>query len=441
MANRQLVAWANGERMGVVEDRSDIWSFAYDARWLAARNAFPLSPAFPLRAESFVDGASNRPVQWFFDNLLPEEGMRSALAREARIDQSDAWGLLAYYGRESAGALTLLPPDEKEPPGGLRPLSFENLEARIRAMPQRSLTADAPKRMSIAGAQPKLLVTMRGEPPACELFEPEGSEPSMQLLKPDSRTDGYPHAAINEFFCMRLSRAVGLPAPPAYFVRVPTPCYIVNRFDRDTTIQPTRRLHVIDAAQLLNLSRNFKYDAATAQRLREAIESTNTRANVRLEIFRWAIFNVLVGNGDAHLKNLSFFVTPLGYTLAPFYDIVSTVVYHTRTYQPEREDQWPNCELTMPVGDATHFADISRRNILKLADELGLPARGAERLLDAMLESLRARVDQTFDAVVGLAMPDAGEMRLLNSIRTMPIAEMSRALAPAPRYRPRTTIG
>ena len=83
----------------------------------------------------------------------------------------------------------------------------------------------------------------------------------------------------------------------------------------------------------------------------------------------------------------------------------------------------------MSVGDATHFADMSRQNMLKLADDLGLPARGAERLLDAMLESFRARVDETFNTVVGISTPDAGEMRLLNSIRQMPIGEMSRALA------------
>ncbi|RDU96855.1 HipA domain-containing protein [Trinickia dinghuensis] len=428
MPIRELVAWANGERMGVVADNDDIWSFTYDPQWLASKSAFPMSPAFPLRQEPFIDGSSNRPVQWFFDNLLPEEGMRQALAREAKIDGSDAWGLLGYYGRESAGALTLLAPDENEPPGALRPLSFADLETRIIEMPHRPLTADAPKRMSAAGAQPKLLVTMRGQPPVCELFEPEGSAPSMQLLKPDSRSAGYPHSAINEFFCMRLARAVALPVPATHFVRVPTPCYIVDRFDRDTTAQPTRRLHVIDAAQLLNFSKDYKYDGANAQRLREAIDRTSTRANTRLEIFRWAVFNVLVGNGDAHLKNLSFFVTPLGYRLAPFYDIVSTVVYHTRTYQPERADQWPNCELTMQVGAARHFADISRQNMLKLAEELGLPGRGAERLLDEMLEVFRARVDETFEAVVNIATPDAGEMRLLNSIRVMPIAEMSRAL-------------
>ncbi|NRO98757.1 hypothetical protein GWC77_22840 [Paraburkholderia sp. NMBU_R16] len=58
-----------------------------------------------------------------------------------------------------------------------------------------------------------------------------------------------------------------------------------------------------------------------------------------------------------------------------------------------------------------------------------LPARGAERLLDAMLESFRTRVDETFNAVLRVATPDAGEMRLLDWIHAMPIDEMSRARA------------
>ena len=415
--------------MGTVTDENDIWSLTYDRGWLDASGAFPLSPAFPLRAEEFVDGSSNRPVQWFFDNLLPEENMRTALAREAGVDQSNAWGLLAYYGRESAGALTLLAAGEQEAAPGLKPLAFDTLEARIQAMPQRALTADAPKRMSAAGAQPKLLVTMRGEPPGCELFEPEGNEPSMHLLKPDSRTTGYPHAAINEFFCMRLARAMGLPVPPTHFLRVPTACYIIDRFDRDTSTEPVTRLHVVDAAQLLNYSRDYKYEQMTAQKLREAIDKSATRAVTRLEVFRWSVFNVLIGNADAHLKNMSFFVTRLGNRLAPFYDLVSTVVYHMQTYQTERQDRWPNCELTMPVGEATHFSDITRANMLKLGTDLGLPARGAERFLDEMLAVLDQRVADTRRVVDEIARPQGGEARLLNSIVAMPLTEMSRALA------------
>lgn len=423
-----LVAYANGRRVGVVTDESGIWSFTYDGNWLASDDAFTLSPAFPLIADPFVDGSSERPVQWFFDNLLPEEDMRTALAREAKVSASDAWGLLAYYGRESAGALTLLAEDEREASGGLQALSYADLETRIQAMPQRALTATAPKRMSAAGAQQKLLLTLRGDAPNYALFEPVGSEPSMHLLKPDMRSTGYPHSAINEFFCMQLAQAMGVRVPSTHFLRVPSACYVIDRFDRETDTEPVRRLHTIDAMQLLNYDRHFKYQNATAQVLRDAIDTTNTRAMARLDIFRWAVFNVLIGNADSHLKNLSFFVNARGYMLAPFYDLVSTVVYHTPTYQPQQQDRWPHCDLTMPVGEARQFAEISRKNMLAFGEALRLPRRGAEKLLDEMLADADTKVANTRRAVDQITRPNAGEVRLLDSIMAMPLAEMSRAL-------------
>ncbi len=81
MAARTLIASANGVRMGTLADDKGIWSFAYDPQWLASPTAYPLSPAFPLRADVFTDTSTDRPVQWFFDNLLPEEGMRTSRAR------------------------------------------------------------------------------------------------------------------------------------------------------------------------------------------------------------------------------------------------------------------------------------------------------------------------------------------------------------------------
>lgn len=77
---RTLTAFANGVRMGTLTDDKGVWSFAYDAQWLASPDAYPLSPAFELRAAPFIDTSTDRPVQWFFDNLLPEEGMRTSLA-------------------------------------------------------------------------------------------------------------------------------------------------------------------------------------------------------------------------------------------------------------------------------------------------------------------------------------------------------------------------
>ncbi|MFX9135241.1 HipA N-terminal domain-containing protein, partial [Acinetobacter baumannii] len=91
------------------------------------------------------------------DNLLPEEGQRTLLAADAKVQAADAFGLLAYYGAESAGALTLMLPNAAQlPVGGLKPLPDAELSARIKALPQATLARNAVKRMSLAGAQHKL---------------------------------------------------------------------------------------------------------------------------------------------------------------------------------------------------------------------------------------------------------------------------------------------
>ncbi len=131
MNGRSLRASINQHEVGSLQEVSGLWSFQYAAAWLSNPKAFALSPYLPLSAQPLLDGASRRPVQWYFDNLLPEEDQRILLAKDARLDAADAFGLLAWYGAESAGSLTLLPPEAApqtaEP---LRPLLGDALQAR-----------------------------------------------------------------------------------------------------------------------------------------------------------------------------------------------------------------------------------------------------------------------------------------------------------------------
>jgi serine/threonine-protein kinase HipA len=427
MENRKLLAFANGRRVGTLLDTNGIWSFAYEEDWVNLDRAFPLSPNIPLTVKPLVDGSSARPVQWFFDNLLPEEAMRTAIAREARVDASDAWGLLSFFGRETAGALTLLGEDDAEPAGGRQFLSLEELEARIQAMPQQALTARSPKRMSAAGAQQKLLLIMVDQSSDRTLFEPVGSEPSMHLLKPDMRSAGYPHSAINEFFCMQLALKMRLNVPPTHFLRAPSACYLIDRFDRDSSTHPAARLHTLDATQLLGFAHTFKYHEANVDSLRRCVELTSTKAATRLALFKWSVFNVLIGNADAHLKNVFFFSTDRGYSLAPFYDMVSTVVYNNVTYQ-EAGERWPHCELTIPLGTAKTCNDVTRDDILVFAEQLGLKRPGAERELDGFLAGLDDKVREVRDLVNRIAVPNGGEARLLTAIAVKPLREMSKKL-------------
>lgn len=79
MNGRFLRASINQIELGRLQEVAGLWSFQYAADWLEHPRCFALSPQLPLTAELLLDGASRRPVQWYFDNLLPEEGQRVLL--------------------------------------------------------------------------------------------------------------------------------------------------------------------------------------------------------------------------------------------------------------------------------------------------------------------------------------------------------------------------
>ena len=98
MSGRSLRASINQAAVGTLQEVGGLWSFQYAADWLDHPQGFALSPHLPLTAEPLLDGASLRPVQWYFDNLLPEEGQRVLLAADAKMDTADAFVLLAWDG-------------------------------------------------------------------------------------------------------------------------------------------------------------------------------------------------------------------------------------------------------------------------------------------------------------------------------------------------------
>ncbi|MFN9529827.1 MAG: HipA N-terminal domain-containing protein, partial [Pseudomonadaceae bacterium] len=67
--DRQLNVWINHTLIGTLSEQNGLWSFAYTQQWLRQPGAYPLCPNLPLQNEPHMDGASVRPVQWYFDNL------------------------------------------------------------------------------------------------------------------------------------------------------------------------------------------------------------------------------------------------------------------------------------------------------------------------------------------------------------------------------------
>ena len=434
MSGRSLRASINQQEVGSLQEVAGLWSFQYTPDWLANPKGFALSPHIPLSAQPLLDGASQRPVQWYFDNLLPEEDQRVLLAKDARLDAADAFGLLAWYGAESAGSVTLLPPEAApQTIELLRPLPDDALQARIRQLPKSPLTHAAIKRMSLAGAQHKLAVVLEDG----ALFEPAGATPSTHILKPDHPDADYPHSVINEWFVMRLARRLGLDVPEVHRRYVPSPVYLIDRFDRVAGAQGWQRRHAIDACQLLGLDRSFKYTQGSMDSLAALANACRSPAVARSRLFGWLVFNVLVGNSDAHLKNLSFLVSHEGVQLAPFYDLLSVATYDSPAFD---KSGWPaQTQLAWPILGVRHFSDIRRGLLLEAGVALNLVKGTAERLL----ENLRSRIVSETEALYAeveaenariaharpeLAATMAGESRCVRAISHTVIKEMARQI-------------
>ena len=432
---RSLHASINQTVVGTLQADEGLWRFQYAADWLGNPERFALSPHLPLTPEALLDGASKRPVQWYFDNLLPEENQRVLLAGDARLDAADAFGLLAWYGAESAGSVTLLPPDaEPQSAGPLRALSDDALESRIRQLPKVPLTHAAVKRMSLAGAQHKLAVVVHDG----ALFEPAGATPSTHILKPDHPDLNYAHSVINEWFVMRLAKRLGLEVPEVQRRYVPSPVYLVNRFDRFSEGQTWQRRHVIDACQLLGLDRSFKYSQGSMQTLAALANACRSPAVARTRLFGWLVFNVLVGNSDAHLKNLSFMVNHEGIELAPFYDLLSVAAYDSPAFD---QNGWPRqTPLAWPILGERHFSGVGRSVLLEAAAVLNLAKGTAERLLEILrsrvwtqAQALCAELESENAAMVRmrpeLAATMAGEIRCVRTILHTVLQQMVQQIA------------
>jgi len=423
---RVLQAFVNAEHVGTLREQDDIWEFEYAPTWMSARSVFDLSPALPRDVGLHRDGSTQRPVQWFFDNLLPEEQMRTVLAKEASRSADDAFGLLEHYGAESAGALTLLPdgmPPEQQ--HDLRPLPFDELSERIRRLPDVPISRGSLKKMSVAGAQHKLLVVFDG----ATLYEPASQGTvSTHILKPQHPGADYPGSVANEYFTMRLADLAGLAVPEVFLLHVPEPVYLIKRFDRDGQ----NRLHAIDACQLLNKSRTFKYSSANLDSISDLIGRTRARAAARLEIYRWLCFNLLVGNGDNHLKNLSFLAGPAGVDLAPAYDLLSTSAYDTRALAGDNA-RWPATGLALSIMDKTRFDQITREDVIAAGARLGLSRNTAERTLNSIIDKAMAAAPSLVDEVAAQSsgLQRASDLRVLNVIVRIVMTEMAQRLSAA----------
>lgn len=390
MADQALDVYLHGELAGTLgrKDNGNL-QFHYDDSYIRA-GAPPLSLNLPLRDGAFP----HRDCLAFFGNLLPEEQVRAQIALATGISGGNDYGLLERFGGDVAGAVTLLPAgraDEPRPPKkGLEALSPERLDEVLARLPQRPLAVDerGEIRLSLAGAQSKVPVAETDEGFAL----PRGSgHPTTHILKPEP--ERFPGLVDNEFFCMRLAARVGLQV--AQVERAETisglPYLIVQRYDRDPSQEPIRRLHQEDFCQALGRLQVEKYQQEGGPSVLEAMslidEASAVPARDRQQFWLALAFNVLIGNCDAHGKNYSLLYDSPAPSLAPLYDLVSTAVYGELTQR-----------LSMSIDGATMLEDVNPQAWERLAKEVGFAPRFLSQRMNPFFEKVGTTSAETATA-------------------------------------------
>lgn len=345
---------------------SDAFALAYTQQW--QKTGFALSPHLPL-----TGAMSPVAIRRFLENLLPEGDALDTVSQYTNIAKSNVLGLIRQLGKETAGALTFLPsgisPQTLQPQ--LRELPDAELQARIDNRANQPFSVwDGRVRMSLAGFQDKLLVLRSGD----KTYLADGALTSTHLLKPEPRRAALPHMVANEHFCMAWASGVsrrryGVDHVAAVeLLRVPSPVLCVRRFDREAipgAAVPTdvRRLHIIDGCQAANLPVAYKYErnvghGADVAHIRDGMSFEKVfglrgqwlvPAQGMQRLVFWAATTLLLGNSDAHGKNISFYVERSGLRVAELYDLVSVL-----QYDPDRLEH----SLAMAFGDAFELDDI-----------------------------------------------------------------------------------
>lgn len=325
-----LNIWYHEHLVGHVRiNEDDRWEFEYAPSW----DLFPIMPQLPLGHPIKKDVLHNRLIEWFMDNLLPEGDILDAYAESANIRKGNTYALLAEFGGDVAGALSIASDTAAAPTNeqSYTLLSDDELIQKIASSQAGTpmMVSGNRRRMSLAGAQDKLSVRYQNG----QLYLPEGYSPSTHILKPRSTQADYPFAPANEYFCMQLAKRVGLDVPETYLLSVQDErVYLVERYDRLIENEKVIRLHQIDGCQALGMPKSKKYEDEGGISLQEFIaaagELCEDQIRVRLDLINWMIFNYLIGNADAHAKNFSFMISKEKFEPAKLYDLLCIEIYH-----------------------------------------------------------------------------------------------------------------
>jgi serine/threonine-protein kinase HipA len=349
--------------IGTLTPRGRGVRFTYTPRALENDRLPALSLSLPKRVEPFPDSQAGP----FFRNLLPEQAFRRLIATAVGTAPENSLTLLGAIGGECPGAVSIWP-QESGPPAQpeYEPLDRDRLLALFSRTDRQPL-ANALRRgrLSLAGAQEKIAL-LQDEHDQWHL--PLNGAITSHILK--QAPAEFPHLLENELYCMALANACGLNVAPTAIAAPDIPVFCTERFDRPRAPEAAgatrRKLHQEDFCQILGVEPESKYESDGGPGLKKCAGVLRRYSSLPAEdlvrLIKWVGFNYVIGNEDAHAKNLAFLYLPGGLRLTPHYDLVSTEAY------PALERS-----LAMKLGRAWDIRTVQPSDWQRLATALDMP--------------------------------------------------------------------
>jgi serine/threonine-protein kinase HipA len=337
--------------------------FSYLPAYLATGGP-AVASSLPLTSEPVLSAAGAAPP--YFTGLLPEGRRLNALRRSIKTSADDDLSLLIAAGGNPVGDVQIvghgepLDPDEHAVELNPKlPVDFDQLLG----------DPDLIDPVALAGVQDKLSAGMISLPVASA-----GRRIILKLNAPE-----FPHVVENELVMFRYAAKLRIPLSRVQLIRdvAGRPGLLVERFDRipvpGSGLDGVRRLAVEDGAQVLKLYPADKYNVGYSQVCHALAGYCSAPRPALRNLAIQGAFAWLSGNGDLHAKNVSMVQQPHGeWTIAPVYDIPSTVVYGDKT-------------LALTLNGKR--SGISRRHFLGWAKDLGLTERTAVQALELALKA------------------------------------------------------
>lgn len=376
---RKLDVFRGGELVGELTDDIPL-KFTY-AESVLSHSKEPISPAISLSQAEH----SGSEVEVFFENLLPEAGVRELLKLKYQV--STTFGLLTAIGGDTAGNLTLLPHGELPATPQYEKISWEEIAQSFRD-PTRILAPGKNEdgiRISLAGAQKKISILVKLDGP----YQPLGSSPSTHILKPDIKdVEGVWSSAINETFVMQLARSLKLGVADVEYEPTVRAC-LVKRYDRIVEDNgEIKRHHQLDLCQLDGKLSTVKYETdggPSLSRCCHLLKENGVPASDLKRLVQWVFFNLFVGNNDSHAKNLSvYFMPDGGVKLTPFYDLLSTSIYAGLSRK-----------FAFKIGGENVPSEIGASHISKMAEELNFKPTYVMKIAEEISVNILSNIDDT----------------------------------------------